>query len=124
MNADGSDQRVLLTYDGFPHAAARPSWSPDGSRIAIAQQLEGYSATIYLVDAHTSEHLTIATSADRCDDLTWSPTVTRIAFVCGAADGSGARMAHVATVGEPGVTDLGTATRIDWARALEPLGDR
>ena len=122
MDADGSDRRTLITFDGAANSAAQPAWSPDGSRIAIAQQLEGSPAVIHLVDAHTSEHLSIPTTAERCDELTWSPTGSRIAFVCGPDDGSNANSAFLATVGELGITDLGPAWHIDWARTLEPIG--
>lgn len=121
MDADGGNSRPLLTFDAFIHSAGQPSWSPDGSRIAIAQQLEGLGAMVHLVDPHTSEHLTINAPADRCDDLTWSPTGTRIAFVCSAADGSDSSGYVASLDGASGVTELGPARRLDWARTLEPV---
>ena len=121
MNSDGSDRRTLFTFDASALSAAQPAWSPDGSRIAVAQQLDGSPAVIHLVDARTSEHLSIPTTAERCDELTWSPSGSRIAFVCGPADGSAPQSALMATVGEPGITDLGPAWHLDWARTLEPI---
>jgi len=119
MDADGSHQRTLLTFDGAFSTAAQPAWSPDGSFIAIAQSLEGYSAVVHLVDAHTSEHLSIPVPSHECSDLTWSPTGSRVAFVC--MDDQGRSTAYFARVGDPNVMKLGRARHVDWARTLEPL---
>lgn len=119
MDADGSHRRTLLTFDGVFSTAAQPAWSPDGSFIAIAQSLEGYPAVVYLANAHTSEHLSIPAPSRECSDLTWSPTGTRIAFVC--MDDQGRSTAYFARVGDPNVVELGRARHVDWARTLEPL---
>lgn len=120
MDADGSDQRTLLTFDGNASAAAQPAWSPDGSRVAIAQFLEDSPAMVHLVDVQTSQHLSIGAPGPECSDLAWSPTGTHIAFVCGdlnLADQS----AYVTLIESPEVIDLGPAVHIDWARTLHPI---
>lgn len=87
MDTEGSHQRTLLTFDGYVETGAQPAWSPDGSRIAISQTLEGNPAMVHLVDAHTSRYTTVVVRGrTTCTDLTWSPTGTRIAFICLKAD--------------------------------------
>lgn len=119
MDADGGDQRTLLTFDGFAGALAQPAWSPDGSRVAVAQSLAGWSPMVHLVDAHTSQHLSITAPGSECTDLTWSPTGSHIAFICAGDDGEGT--AYVSDVGGRNVETLGPAWHVDWARTLEPL---
>ncbi len=122
MDTDGGNQRGLLTFDGFVSmagSAMQPAWSPDGSRIAIAQTLAGQSAVIHLVDVHTSEHLSIPAPASECRDLTWSPTGSHIAFVC--TNDQVESNAYVVEVGFTNVMTLGPAWHVDWARTLEPM---
>ena len=122
VDADGNNQRRVLTLDGFPSSggfAMQPAWSPDGSHIAIAQSIEGQSAVIHLVDVHTSEHLTISAPVGECADLTWSPTGSHIAFVC--TNDFVASNAYAVEVGYTNVMTLGPAWHVDWARTLGPL---
>jgi Tol biopolymer transport system component len=76
MDADGSDVVQLTTG---PHPDSRPSWSPDGRRIAFARGGDATSCGIYVMTADGSG-LDRLTSA--CGDITpaWAPDGGRIAF--------------------------------------------
>jgi dipeptidyl aminopeptidase/acylaminoacyl peptidase len=118
MDADGSNQRTLLTFDGSSATVPQPAWSPDGTRVAIAQFLDGLSAVIHLVDAQTAEHHSIPAPAPQCSDLTWSPSGSQIAYVC---MNDVTTNAYVTPAQGTNVISLGPAWHLDWARTLEPL---
>jgi Tol biopolymer transport system component len=81
MNADGSERRAL-TDPLMRVYLMRPSWSPDGSRIAFTGSAHDNEEGIYIANADGSgvSYLThgYATS--------WSPDGARIAFVFWEAD--------------------------------------
>ena len=69
MNADGSDQTRLTDNDAWDD---RPTWSPDGSRIAFSSERDGNSE-IYVMNADGSDQ-TRFTNNDRWEGTpSWSP---------------------------------------------------
>ena len=81
MRNDGTDQRVLVVYDGGRPTA--PAWSPDGARIAYSRQhMDGgrWVRHIYVVNADGTGK-TQLTDGDVLDGTpSWSPDGERMAF--------------------------------------------
>ena len=76
---DGSE-RVRLTNNGRDDIA--PSWSPDGSRIAIASLYGRDDMRIYTIAPGGSDERAIAPSSPAlCCALAWSPDGGRLAFL-------------------------------------------
>ena len=76
--ASGDAPRRL---DGDLNGSRTVSWSPDGSRIAVASQDRGRSL-VYLVDAiGTDERRVVAEVDGQVDGIDWSPDGTSLAFV-------------------------------------------
>jgi TolB protein len=82
VNADGSNLRRLhSTYAG----SARPSWSPDGRRIAFSTPAGGtafHDVFVINSDGTGLRNLTKTTGVDDYEPA-WSPDGKRIAFACG-----------------------------------------
>lgn len=76
--ADGRDERALV--EGLA-VVERPSWSPDGARIALVARAEG-PAWIYVVDAQTGSARSLAAcgETDICGAPRWSPDGATIYF--------------------------------------------
>jgi Tol biopolymer transport system component len=55
-NADGTDKRIITGWIASPAGA----WSPDGTRIVLADDTDGVPPTIRVVDAATGEAATVA----------------------------------------------------------------
>ena len=85
MNADGSEQRMLITN---PYALdSMPAWSPDGGQIALASRDRGKDFEICVVSVTDGLQPVEGKNANRLtendwDDFhpTWSPDGTQIAF--------------------------------------------
>ena len=85
MNADGSDQRLLVSNRGA--LDSMPAWSPDGEQIALASRERGRDFEICIVRI-TNDFQRVDGKASRrvtdneYDDLhpTWSADGTQIAF--------------------------------------------
>lgn len=77
MNADGSNQRQL-TRIGSVSLTSRPSWSPDGTKIAFVGPPVGgdYYSQIYVMNADGSGQRAIG----RGVDPDWSPDGSKLAF--------------------------------------------
>jgi Tol biopolymer transport system component len=78
MNADGSDQELLLEEEG---GSSPPTWSPDGKEIAFALA-DDAGCTIYAMKPDGSEDPTSLATVERCslDSLSWSPDGEKMAF--------------------------------------------
>jgi Tol biopolymer transport system component len=89
MNADGSDQRVLVDQ-GAPQGPGAPAWAPDGTRIAYATTPGSsgpnsghYSFEVWVIGADGSEPTRLfhgGCCIGDWDGPVWSPDGRRIAF--------------------------------------------
>jgi Tol biopolymer transport system component len=89
VSADGTSRRRLTNdIDGN---AARPTWSPDGKTIAFSAYREdttdGYTESLYTVDAATGKEKQLSTGVSYASDPAWSPDGKTI-LIAGYADGS------------------------------------
>jgi Tol biopolymer transport system component len=76
MNADGTNQQRLTDGTANP---SRPSWSPDGSRLALGIQTPGSGADVFVISAGGSD-LTQLTNDGSSGAPLWSPDGSSIAF--------------------------------------------
>jgi dipeptidyl aminopeptidase/acylaminoacyl peptidase len=85
MNANGSGQ-TRITND--PSAESRPSWSPDGQKLAFTTSRDG-NPEIYVMNADGSgpTRLTKSSAFDNSPD--WQPTQAPPANSCGNIQGNG-----------------------------------
>jgi dipeptidyl aminopeptidase/acylaminoacyl peptidase len=70
MNADGRHARRIGTGN-------RPSWSPDGSQIAVATGFPGYPSSVVVLARDGSNQRIVTEGAEP----TWSPDGRQLAFV-------------------------------------------
>ena len=84
MDADGGNQQNLTNIPGFDN---KPSWSPDGKRIAFASARDGHinahgfpSFEIYVMDADGSDPQRLTENPNQDEFPSWSPDGKRIAF--------------------------------------------
>jgi dipeptidyl aminopeptidase/acylaminoacyl peptidase len=101
--ADGSDFRLVTADTGeFVHA---PSWSPDGSHIAVSSWVDNQLHLVRLSDGHT-RRLTNTSGGNGCSS--WFPDGSRVAFhssrdgqaelyVMAIADGVATRLTNTQT---------------------------
>ncbi len=71
---------VNITNSVFSEQA--PSWSPDGSRLAISSDEDG-ARQIYLLDVFDASTTRLTFEPAVCEYPTWSPDGSRIAFRAG-----------------------------------------
>jgi subtilase family serine protease/Tol biopolymer transport system component len=74
---DLGDGSVSVVHEGFVTAMA---WSPDGGRLAVAQD-EAYGTTLGVLDVASGAFTEVDRSAGVDDHLRWSPDGMRLAFV-------------------------------------------
>jgi TolB protein len=60
---------------------SRPTWSPDGRRIAFMNLAEENNVDIFVLDLDSGERINVTNDPSRDMWSTWSPDGTRIAFV-------------------------------------------
>ena len=60
---------------------SRPTWSPDGRRIAFMNLAEENNVDIFVLDLDSGERINVTNDPARDMWSTWSPDGTRIAFV-------------------------------------------
>ena len=117
--ADGSNQRRLTTgIDIAPGQMA--AWSPDGTKIAIADG-GGTRSDVYIVDVAGGSPVQNITNSQSVDlDPAWSPMGTRIAYV--SSSGTGDDIFMMAPDGTS-VTDLtATPSALEGPPAWDPDG--
>jgi Protein kinase domain/WD40-like Beta Propeller Repeat len=120
-NGDGSHKRVVAANPSTAYATV--SWSPDGSQIALATDLEksqaGTRSPLWAVSA-AGGPVSALTSFDLVSDPAWSPDGRRIAFAhdndIWVADADGRRAHDVARVS--------LATEVFFAPTWSPDGTR
>jgi TolB protein len=77
MDADGTNQRALVPFDG-DGAAFSPEWSPDGGKVAFHRDIAG-GRHVLVFDLGTGR-ATAVTSAGRNEDPSWAPDSRHLVF--------------------------------------------
>jgi len=83
MNGDGSDLRQLTFAFGDTSGVSNyfPSWSPDGSKLAIALRHDGFQLDIYVMNSDGSGLTNITNAPDSDEEApAWSPDGTKIVY--------------------------------------------
>ena len=79
MNADGTDQRQLTHFTELGLGATKPTWSPDGTRIAFQSEVQRIDVYVIGVDGKGLVKLTNDPPGGHSP--AWSPDGKRIAYV-------------------------------------------
>jgi Tol biopolymer transport system component len=83
-NSDGNgDNRLQITnFAPSNNSAGKPSWSPDGTKIAFARSFAGGSQQIATMNIDGTNQIPVptATGPNADDDAAWSPDGNKIAF--------------------------------------------
>lgn len=77
MDADGSNQTRLTNN---PYHDTRPTWSPDGNKVAFVSDRDG-NEEIYAIDADGSNLVRLTHTSASDISPAWSPDGKKIAFV-------------------------------------------
>ena len=78
MNADGSNQRALLTGEPDDHD---PDWSPDGQQIAFARGTGANQTNdIHVANVHSGDTTALTDATNDDDEPSWSPDGQKILF--------------------------------------------
>jgi hypothetical protein len=123
MNADGSDQVNLSNSAGSDR---RPSWSPDGSKIAFTSSRDGNFET-YVMNADGTDQVNLSNNPAFDVDPMWSPDGTRIVFESNRdATSTVFYLAeiYVMNADGTGVIRLTDDPGSDWSPAWSPDGSK
>jgi Tol biopolymer transport system component len=105
-NADGTDVRQITNYPG---GAAFPSWSPDGTQLAIDGGPDPAGVYIINVDGSNPRRIADPGFAPR-----WSPDGQKVAYFRGPATTGARATVEVVNVDGTGESVLGTGTSPAW----------
>ncbi len=120
MDADGSHAHAIVTS---PSVVGHPSWSPDGSRLALSDHRTG-NGDLYLVDADGTDPVRLTSNPDTAEELpSWSPDGTRIAFSDFNSDTVQSRVLTIGVNGT-GLTLLTPAGAFDCCPSWSPDGSK
>jgi WD40-like Beta Propeller Repeat len=120
MLADGSQRQLLVVLPrNLPSGIGDLTMSPDGTWLAQLYYGDDGSAVVYFLNPRTLQQRRVIAPGGWCEDLTWSPTGTRLAMVCGPSFAQ-AEEAFVMDLDGGNIQSLGSATAIDWGRTLKP----
>jgi Tol biopolymer transport system component len=88
MNLDGSGRQVFLQSDNNGDAWNDPSWSPDGTSVAVWRETPGAPARLVVVDLDTKKQTEVFREREPVPEFspppgapTWSPDGRRVAFL-------------------------------------------
>ena len=97
LNADGNgDNRVQITNLAVENnVPGRPSWSPDGTKIAFTRSFGGGSIQIATMNADGSNQTPLVADPNADDHAAWSPDGSKIAFRRGVVGGVQILVANV-----------------------------
>jgi TolB protein len=95
MNADGSQARPLLQWDGFRDFS--PAWSPDGERVALVSNRESADLELYLLDLETRQLTRLTYGAYMDFNPVWTPDGSGILFESWRDGGPGLYLMHIET---------------------------
>jgi len=88
---DGSDEPVLLDFDGAAGTVIEPAWSPTGQSIAfISESEDGETRSLRMLDTSTGDITTAVTplTGRLVVDFAWLPDGVSLLFTEGGAPGS------------------------------------
>jgi Tol biopolymer transport system component len=117
VNSDGTGLEQL-TFDGANDM--RPTWSPDGARIAFVSTRDG-NAEIYVMNADGTGETNITNDTTNDDTPSWSPDGTKILFTS-SRDSLGSGQSEIYTMTPTGasVTPVLVGYNPEWS----PSGTR
>jgi Tol biopolymer transport system component len=117
VNSDGTGLKQL-TFDGANDM--RPTWSPDGARIAFVSTRDG-NAEIYVMNADGTGQTNITNDPTDDDTPSWSPDGTKILFTSSRNSlGSGQSEIYTMTPAGASVTPVLVGYNPEWS----PSGTR
>ena len=117
VNSDGTGLKQL-TFDGANDM--RPTWSPDGARIAFVSTRDG-NAEIYVMNADGTGQTNITNDTTDDDTPSWSPDGTKILFTSSRNTlGSGQSEIYTMTPAGESVTPVLVGYNPEWS----PTGTR
>ncbi|MCE5249036.1 InlB B-repeat-containing protein [bacterium] len=115
MNADGSGVSSILAYNSY-----RPSWSPDGTKIAFDTMPGGnLGYEVFVMNADGSGQVNLTNSGAYEYSPAWSPDGTKIAFV---SDRDGRQQIYVMNTDGSGQVNLSNNNAYDSYPAWSPDG--
>ena len=128
---DGSDEPVLLDFDGAAGTVIGPAWSPTGKSIAfISESEDGDTRSLRLLDISSGEITTVVTplTGHLVVDFAWLPDGVSLLFTEGGAPGSantGIDLWRVAASGKNRalVVSAGTVAPVARVTNLSPSPD-